>query len=326
MKFFSNEAKESNEEPGYDRTDVATSEPVAVPQQRAGSPWSDAPGSPDDELAEQERRDGTDEGDGRAVAEPDDRVNGESTTTTYGPDGTVTTVDEDRADTDRDDTDRDDTDRDDAVKDEGTFDSPTAVDPATGESLDKSETDDDLADADRTDTEDRVDTEDHVDAEDRVDTEDRDAEDRVDEPVKDDGTFDAPVAVEPATGESLDKDEDEATPVADESPDADAVPVAAAVDSDAGKPGSVTAPELDRLFPDGDTFVERFRDIQLTFVDSPKEATAQAAALVGEVVDALTNTLKEQKDALAANASDDTEQLRVELRGYREMLNRLLAL
>jgi hypothetical protein len=61
-------------------------------------------------------------------------------------------------------------------------------------------------------------------------------------------------------------------------------------------------------------------------VDSPKEATAQAAALVGEVVDALTNTLKEQKDALAANASDDTEQLRVELRGYRDMLNRLLAL
>jgi hypothetical protein len=125
MKFFSNEAKESNDETGYDRSDVATSEPVAVPQQRAGSPWTDAPGSADDELADRERRDGT-------VTEPE----AENTTTTYGPDGSVTTVDEDRHEDDTADT----VEETDAVKDEGTFDSPTAVEPATGEPLDKTET------------------------------------------------------------------------------------------------------------------------------------------------------------------------------------------
>jgi hypothetical protein len=322
MKFFSIEAKESNDETGYDRSDVATSEPVAVPQQRAGSPWSDAPGSADDELADREHRDGT-------VTEPD----AANTTTTYGPDGSVTTEDsvttvdgdrhdaedrheaeaedrheadvEDRHEADVEDRheadveDRHDTDAEDpadaAVKDEGTFDSPTAVEPDTGEPLDKTDTVDEH--------------------EDRADT---------DEAVKDDGTFDGPEAVDPTTGETLEKTADETAPVAatdqvTDEPAAEAEPVVAAT------PGSVPAHSVDRLFPDGDAFVDRFREIQLTFVDSPKEATHQAATLVTEVVDALTRTLKEQKDALASGG-DDTEQLRVELRGYRDMLNRLLAL
>ena len=37
MKFFSNEAKENTDD-DRDRGDVVTSDPVAVPQQRAGSP------------------------------------------------------------------------------------------------------------------------------------------------------------------------------------------------------------------------------------------------------------------------------------------------
>jgi hypothetical protein len=91
------------------------------------------------------------------------------------------------------------------------------------------------------------------------------------------------------------------------------------------KPGSVPEPTIDRLFADGDSFAERFREIQLVFVDTPKEATAQAAALVAEAVDAVTAALNQQKDALAAN-SDDTEKLRVELRGYRDLLNRITTL
>jgi len=99
---------------------------------------------------------------------------------------------------------------------------------------------------------------------------------------------------------------------------AEETPVAAA-------PGSAPAPALDRLFTDGDSFAERFRDIQLRFVDSPKEATADAAALVGEAVDKLTSALQAQKDSLGGD-SDDTEQLRVQLRSYRDLLNRLSAL
>jgi hypothetical protein len=98
------------------------------------------------------------------------------------------------------------------------------------------------------------------------------------------------------------------------------VPVAAA-----STPGGAPAPALDRLFADSDSFADRFRDIQLRFVDSPKEATADAAALVNEAVDKLTDALRAQKDALGGD-SDDTEQLRVQLRSYRDLLNRLSAL
>ncbi|MFI5891174.1 hypothetical protein ACIA5D_13795 [Actinoplanes sp. NPDC051513] len=341
MKFFSNDAKENADEPEYGREqhgDVVTSDPVAVPQQRAGSPWSDAPGSseassdstdtprfadadsrstdtdspstdtdsqtanadsqtidaeagsPDDELAEQERRDGTEE-------EPAARRDENGTVTTYGPDGTVTEHDADddvdldlesgsaRADEDSDDA---------AIKDEGTFDSPQAVEPATGETLsdesDKSDDDEPVAvtEAEEETARDRAEAE--AEAEETVE------EERADERKAEiDGE---PVAIVP-----------------------EPVPVGAA----ASTPGSSPASALDRLFTDGDSFAERFRDIQLRFVDSPKEATADAATLVGEAVDRLTDALKAQKEALGGD-SDDTEQLRVQLRSYRDLLNRLSAL
>lgn len=287
MKFFSNEAKE-NDEPGYDRTDVATSEPVAVPQQRAGSPWNDTPGdSTDDyrepqhradvnadaEVAEQELRDGTDERPENRPEEPEAQRLSEPITTTYGPDGTVTHTDE-PVDIPLDDTNGDKPEsRDEAIKDEGTFDSPEAVEPATGEPL----------------------------------SEDKDHDDEPDtaSPAEVDN---APVAVD-------------AEPVADDVPAA-AVPVEAPA---AATAGSTPATPVDRLFADGDAFAERFRDIQLRFVDSPKEAVADAASLVGEAVDKLTAALGSQKDALGGD-SDDTEQLRVQLRGYRDLLNRLTGL
>ncbi|MET0417331.1 MAG: hypothetical protein ABW022_15065, partial [Actinoplanes sp.] len=178
MKFFSNEAKENTDDPDRTDDDVA-----AVPQQRAGSPWNDTPRDADDESADRDAAD-------RA---PDDRDRPEdadrpwsqagdgssetvSSTTTYGPDGSVVTRPDDSSsiasdssasspapdsssvatdssasspgydsdrddDSDRDGSDRDGSDRDrvdgsDAVKDDGTFDSPTAVEPTTGKPLD----------------------------------------------------------------------------------------------------------------------------------------------------------------------------------------------
>ena len=57
-----------------------------------------------------------------------------------------------------------------------------------------------------------------------------------------------------------------------------------------------------------------------------KEATSEAARLVDEAVDKLTASLKSQKEALSGDNGEDTEKLRVELRGYRDILNRILDL
>jgi len=105
------------------------------------------------------------------------------------------------------------------------------------------------------------------------------------------------------------------------------VPVGAADTAGAAKPGSVSEPDLGSLFGEADaqSFQERWRDVQLRFVDSPKDATAEAAALVDEAVDKLTASLRARKDSVS-NDSDDTEELRVALRGYREILNNVLGL
>ncbi|MDY7084330.1 MAG: hypothetical protein SYR96_04430 [Actinomycetota bacterium] len=276
MKFFSNE-KENDTPTDPDRT-----QPVAVPPQRAGSPWSDAPR---DETAEAAGPAGQDVAEGQVTK-----------TTTYGPDGAVvedSTYHGTHADRPQDppvdipltgnSTDKSPEQA--AVKDDGDFDSPKAVDPATGEKLDDAGSADDTAVI-----------------------KDSSAEDAA---VKDDGDFDSPKAVDPATDEPL---KDDRTADGEEF---QPTPVAAATPA-APKPG-------EKLLPDGDTFAERFRDIQLRFVDEPKQATAEAAELVGEAVDKLTSALKAQRDSLGGNA-DDTEKLRVELRAYRDIINRLTAL
>ena len=89
----------------------------------------------------------------------------------------------------------------------------------------------------------------------------------------------------------------------------------------------MAAPDLGSLFgqSDAQTFQERWREVQLRFVDSPRDATNEAAGLLDEAVDRLSANLRSQKDSLMQD-SDDTEQLRVQLRGYRDMINRILDL
>jgi hypothetical protein len=98
------------------------------------------------------------------------------------------------------------------------------------------------------------------------------------------------------------------------------VPVAAA-------PAPVAAAASTALFDKDDAsgFQERWRDVQLRFVDSPKDAAGDAAKLVEEAVEKLTAALRSQREGLHAD-TDDTEQLRVQLRGYRDMLNRIIGL
>jgi hypothetical protein len=112
----------------------------------------------------------------------------------------------------------------------------------------------------------------------------------------------------------------------DDSPAAEVVPVLAPV----GAAGTGPAAGTDRFFDaeDAQSFQERWRDVQLRFVDSPKEAAADGANLVGEAVDKLIAGLQAQRDGLTGDTTetDDTEELRVRLRGYRDTLNRVLGL
>jgi hypothetical protein len=385
MRFFSNDSKDSSDDrPDVDVQDRAEqvnpdqahddypehvqSDPVSVPQQRAGSPWSSAPDtadSSDAELADDERRDGTTDappfhepspqptafgastvggavaasatanpqndtwtatdrdaaadsgvGDDRSVAPGDGVVRDDDGTDTPGAhriEPVEVPLDDREAEHRVEDPTPPDTSLTGttgagaALKDDGGFDDPKAVDPATSEPLDSSAASGGV--------------------------------------LKDDGGFDDPKAVDPATDEPLDPAAAAAgtaavaaVPVgaaaassttsssADSSASAAAPSASADADGDR-KPGSVSAPDLGSLFDKDDAkgFQERWRDVQLRFVDSPKDATTEAAALVDEAVDRLTAGLKAQKGKLT-QGSEDTEQLRVELRGYRDMLNRILDL
>ncbi len=133
-------------------------------------------------------------------------------------------------------------------------------------------------------------------------------------------------------GASPDRDADTAAagvpiPVPAGAPDTGTTARTEAGEAAEARPGSVTGPDLGSLFAEEDaaSFHERWRDVQLRFVDDPKEATLEAARLVDEAVEKLTASLRAQREAFATG-SEDTERLRIELRGYRDILNRILSL
>jgi hypothetical protein len=74
-------------------------------------------------------------------------------------------------------------------------------------------------------------------------------------------------------------------------------------------------------------FRDRWRDVQLRFVDDPKAAAGQAQGLVEEAIHALAAALAEQKNRIGGwqdDGSADTEQLRQAVRRYRDFLDRVL--
>ena len=74
-------------------------------------------------------------------------------------------------------------------------------------------------------------------------------------------------------------------------------------------------------------FRDRWRDVQLRFVDDPRAAAGEAQTLVDEAMQALSAALTQHKEKLGswqeADATD-TEQLRVAVREYRDFLDRVL--
>ncbi|MFG1803010.1 hypothetical protein ACGFI4_22990 [Micromonospora carbonacea] len=97
----------------------------------------------------------------------------------------------------------------------------------------------------------------------------------------------------------------------------------------AARPTAGAVPEdAATLFEPGTAqgFRDRWRDVQLRFVDDPRAAAGQAESLVGEAIEALAAALAEQKNKLGdwQQTGDDTEQLRIAVRGYRDFLDRVL--
>lgn len=83
--------------------------------------------------------------------------------------------------------------------------------------------------------------------------------------------------------------------------------------------------------PDVDAYEERWEKVQGGFVDEPRRAVEQADQLVDVVLNRLTRDLREERDALVRRwdrgaEEISTEELRLSLKGYRRLLDRLLTL
>jgi hypothetical protein len=77
-------------------------------------------------------------------------------------------------------------------------------------------------------------------------------------------------------------------------------------------------------------YQDRWLVIQTEFVDEPRQAVEKAESLVGEVMQALTESFAREHRDLEARWSGDrevsTEDLRLAIRRYRSFFNRLLSL
>jgi hypothetical protein len=110
-----------------------------------------------------------------------------------------------------------------------------------------------------------------------------------------------------------------------------------ATDADASEAGArdadATEADVDqreRLVPEdhAQSYGARWDAVKGTFVDEPREAVAQADALVGEVLDELEKLFREQRRSIEQGLDSDetsTEDLRMALRRYRSFFDRLLS-
>jgi hypothetical protein len=300
MRFFSNESRQTHDDQARveEHPERVSSEPVAVPAQRPASPWAASPGAAPERPAADERP--YDEpADEAAAREAGDRSTDEQRPFHEPPA------------------------------------QPTAFGAGTpGGAVAASALTNPLTDADRR-TDDPPGT---------PGTPAAHRSDEVDLPLEDGGTFEDPVVVEPG-GDARTFAGDRGPDAPASSPATGAGPAAVpadmtrnAAEADGGSdapgqlPGTAPAPQIGPLFADSDahSFRDRWRDVQLRFVDDPRGAADDAATLIDEAVDTLANSLRSQKDQLAgatATGSDhDTEQLRVRVRSYRDFLDRLLDL
>ncbi|MEV6345135.1 hypothetical protein [Actinoplanes sp. NPDC051851] len=319
MRFISNEAPD-NVDDRDDRPGTVQSEPVAVPQQRAGSPWHDGPAdepAPFGATAPAPRNDEDTEGDTEEIRTSAENRDDLAWTPAARRDDDTSPLDDPdpRDDADQDETAQDDTERHEA----GLYHADE----------DRRDEDVDVPLEDRTADDDKDDVA-VVDAK----TEDEDAAERAEaERAEADAEADAAESDEVAAVDETPAETDEdAAEEATEAGGLDAAaepapaePVVAAVAVPAAGAAAPAGPAA--FFPVEDTqpLRDRWRETQLKFVDDPKASAAEAAALVDETIEKLTTAIRQQRGALTSGG-DDTEALRQELRGYRDILDRLLGL
>jgi hypothetical protein len=93
--------------------------------------------------------------------------------------------------------------------------------------------------------------------------------------------------------------------------------------------GTASAESALGLWGDGyaQDVLDRWREVQIRFVDDPQFAAGEAERVVGEAVAALTASVNARKEELStwrSGRGNDTEQLRAAVNRYREFLDRLL--
>jgi hypothetical protein len=91
--------------------------------------------------------------------------------------------------------------------------------------------------------------------------------------------------------------------------------------------GDTREPLLDA--PETSSFTERWREVQVDFVDRPRESVEHADALVAELMQRLASSFAEERSRLERqwDGGDDvsTEELRIALTRYRSFFDRLLS-
>jgi hypothetical protein len=93
---------------------------------------------------------------------------------------------------------------------------------------------------------------------------------------------------------------------------------------------TVRAEAPDAVFHANDLerYRNRWREVQASFVDVPRQAVQQADELVGNVIRQLTEMFSEERTRLEAQLSGgdtSTEDLRQAVRRYRSFFDRLLS-
>ena len=102
-------------------------------------------------------------------------------------------------------------------------------------------------------------------------------------------------------------------------------------EAEATAPAEPTAPEHEPLLSDDQTegFTKRWREIQVGFVDEPRDSVARADTLVADLMQHLAASFSDERERLERqwDGGDDvsTEDLRVALTRYRSFFDRLLA-
>jgi len=97
------------------------------------------------------------------------------------------------------------------------------------------------------------------------------------------------------------------------------------------RPGAVEAVPVGAIWAEGaaEGLRERWRELQLRFIDDPRSVAGEADQLVAEAVSTVTGALESQRAQLSAwqnEGGDDTERLRAAVRQYRDFFNHLLGL